>query len=126
MVAQSLLTRSDGEELVRTHYWLRERKAQNAEIDFVVAHGPHVIPIEVKSGKTGRLRSLSEFCAMHSTEVALRCDTNLPSVQKEAFASKKVTKDIRNVTLVSLPLYLVTEMHRIVRSWIAENNHQIF
>jgi predicted AAA+ superfamily ATPase len=121
VVAQSLLTRGDGEELLRSHYWLRERKAQNAEIDFVVAHGPHIIPIEVKSGKTGRLRSLSEYCATHSTEVALRFDMNVASVQRAAFASHKVTKNLRNPTLVSLPLYLVTEMHRIVQSWIEEN-----
>jgi len=30
-------------------------------VDFVLAHGNKIIPIEVKSGATGRLRSLHQF-----------------------------------------------------------------
>jgi hypothetical protein len=42
-------------------FWVRERAGSSAEVDFVVPHESLVIPVEVKSGKTGRLRSLHRF-----------------------------------------------------------------
>lgn len=117
LVAQSLLSQGESHQLMRVHYWLRERKAQNAELYFVISQGPYIIPIEVKSGKKGRLRSLSEFCALHSSDVAVRFDTNIPSVQHAAFANKKDLKGSASVSMISLPLYLVTETERILRAW---------
>ena len=38
--------------------WLRPQKSSSAEVDFLVASGGRVVPVEVKSGPSGRLRSL--------------------------------------------------------------------
>jgi uncharacterized protein len=43
------------------HYWQREARASNAEVDYLLPLGDAVIPVEVKSGATGRLRSLRAF-----------------------------------------------------------------
>ncbi len=43
------------------HYWHREKKTSNAEIDYVLVKENSIIPIEVKSGVTGHLRSLLLF-----------------------------------------------------------------
>lgn len=52
-VGQELL--AAGQEL---HYWARSAKSSTAEVDFlIVTHGA-ICPIEVKSGASGRLRSL--------------------------------------------------------------------
>ena len=45
----------------RLTYWLRESRSANAEVDYVIARGNMIIPIEVKAGKSGSLKSLLQF-----------------------------------------------------------------
>ena len=40
------------------YYWSRETKSSTAEVDFLAVAGGRICPIEVKSGPSGRLRSL--------------------------------------------------------------------
>lgn len=40
------------------YYWSREARGSSAEVDFILARDEHIIPVEVKSGKGGSLRSL--------------------------------------------------------------------
>jgi len=52
-----------GQELIASfdnnvYYWARDSKSSNAEIDFAVSIDNIPIPIEVKSGKSGSLKSL--------------------------------------------------------------------
>ena len=42
-------------------FWVREKSQAQAEVDFLVQYKGLVVPVEVKSGKTGRLRSLFQF-----------------------------------------------------------------
>jgi predicted AAA+ superfamily ATPase len=42
-------------------FWVREQKQSNAEVDFVIPFRQYVIPLEVKAGKDGTLRSLHQF-----------------------------------------------------------------
>ena len=44
------------------HYWLREGKSENAEVDYVVAEDGKILPIEVKAGAAGSLKSIHQFC----------------------------------------------------------------
>ena len=41
--------------------WVREKKNTNAQIDFVIQCGENIIPIEVKSGKQGKMQSMWVF-----------------------------------------------------------------
>jgi predicted AAA+ superfamily ATPase len=43
------------------YYWHREAKSSNAEVDYVIQKGRRIIPIEVKSGKTGQMQSMFLF-----------------------------------------------------------------
>ncbi|MFO9540663.1 DUF4143 domain-containing protein, partial [Legionella pneumophila serogroup 1] len=43
------------------YYWHREEAGSSAEIDYVIQHGNKIIPIEVKAGATGSLKSLHVF-----------------------------------------------------------------
>ena len=52
-VGQELL--AAGQEL---HYWARSAKSSTAEVDFLIVNHGAICPIEVKSGVSGRLRSL--------------------------------------------------------------------
>ncbi len=42
-------------------FWVREKKQSNAEVDVITQYKNLVIPIEIKAGKTGMLRSLHQF-----------------------------------------------------------------
>ena len=43
------------------HYWHRESKSSNAEVDYVIQSGLNVIPIEVKSNTKGAMQSMRMF-----------------------------------------------------------------
>lgn len=63
MYAGALAEQFVGQELVASlgdeiYCWLRPQKGSSAEADFVVAADGRVVPIEVKSGPSGRLRSM--------------------------------------------------------------------
>jgi len=52
-----------GQELVAAgqdeiYYWSREAKSSSAEVDFLIVQNNQIFPVEVKSGSTGRLKSL--------------------------------------------------------------------
>ena len=40
------------------YYWSRDAKSSNAEVDYLLQKSGEIIPVEVKSGASGRLRSL--------------------------------------------------------------------
>ena len=42
-------------------FWIREKKQSSAEVDLVYSFRDKVIPIEIKSGKEGTLKSLHQF-----------------------------------------------------------------
>jgi predicted AAA+ superfamily ATPase len=60
-VGQELLAYSRPWSKQELYYWHREARASNAEVDYLLPLGPVVLPVEVKSGSTGRLLSLRAF-----------------------------------------------------------------
>lgn len=41
------------------YYWSREEKSSTAEVDYLLTHNGRIIPVEIKSGAAGRLRSMN-------------------------------------------------------------------
>jgi len=78
----------------KLYYWVREAKNSNAELDFVTDHNNKIIPIEVKAGKSGTLRSLQVFMKEKKLKTALRFNADQPS------------KNTADYELISLPIYL--------------------
>ncbi|MGH8288868.1 MAG: ATP-binding protein [Steroidobacteraceae bacterium] len=89
-------------------YWLRAGRSSNAEVDFVIAIEGAIVPVEVKAGARGSLRSLHQFIAEKHAPLAVRFDTNPPSRQTVA-TTVQTAAGARHVEyeLLSLPLYLV-------------------
>jgi hypothetical protein len=58
---------------------LREGRSNNAEVDFLLASPSQIVPIEVKAGKSGTMKSLFQFAQHCGAELAIRFDTNPPS-----------------------------------------------
>ena len=94
------------------YHWHREKAQSNAEIDYVIQQGNSVLPIEVKSGKTGTLRSLHTFMELKQLTIALRFSTHTPLVEKVTSA---LPNSHYQFTLVNLPLYLVGQTKRLMR-----------
>lgn len=64
-IGQELLCYSNPNSSARLHFWKRQQKSSNAEIDYLVQKGDQILPIEVKSGHGNTLRSLSLFLETH-------------------------------------------------------------
>ena len=71
MIWQELLSQSRTELNVPS-FWVREKKQSNAEVDFIYPYQGQLIPVEVKSGKDGTLRSLHQYMAQSGLKLAVR------------------------------------------------------
>lgn len=113
---QHLLADSPNRDLT---YWLREGRSSNAELDFVIGIAGSIIPIEVKAGPTGKLKSLHQFMGQKKAPFAIRFDSSLPSVHqiKTVINIGKERKDV-NYPLISLPLYLIERLEFIVEDYL--------
>jgi hypothetical protein len=98
---------------------LREGRSSNAELDFVIGIAGSIIPIEVKAGPTGKLKSLHQFMGQKKAPFAIRFDSSLPSVHqiKTVINIGKERKDV-NYPLISLPLYLIERLEFIVEDYL--------
>ncbi len=110
---QASLTETPNRELT---YWLREGRSSNAEVDYVIALDGNIIPIEIKSGATGSLKSLHQFMATKQAPVAIRFDSSLPTTNN-INTTINVGKQRKQISyaLISLPLYLVERLSGLVR-----------
>jgi uncharacterized protein len=103
LVGQELLA-TNFEALTSLHFWVREKKTSMAEMDFVFVHASQLMPIEVKSGETGHLKSLHQFMDLSPQNLAIRFyagERSLTTV--ETPAGKKFQ-------LLNLPYYLVSQI----------------
>ena len=57
-IGQHLLHSHESYREPELYYWVREKKNSAAEVDYLLDYGSMIIPIEVKAGTTGRLKSL--------------------------------------------------------------------
>ncbi len=102
-------------ERPRLSYWLREGKTSNAEVDYVISQGNMLIPVEVKAGKSGSLKSLQQIVLNKHLNFAIRFDLNPPSLQDvQHVTSGRDGNQSVSFTLLSLPVYMVEECLRLV------------
>lgn len=97
------------------YYWTREQRNSSAEIDYVIQSGNKILPVEVKAGKTGTLKSLQIYVTEKKLNRAIRFNADLPSVV-QVNTSVKINNALEKVNfrLVSLPLYLARELNRLI------------
>lgn len=87
-------------------YWTRQAKNSLAEIDYVVVRNMAVLPIEVKAGTQGGMKSLWAFmCEKHLTE-AVRC--SLENFGEFDYTDKEDGYATRHVLVC--PLYAMSRM----------------
>lgn len=99
VVGQLLRLTAAPNEVPVGFFWKREERGSEAELDFVVADGARVLPIEVKAGSSGTLKSLHALMAARKWKRALRFFDGPPVVQDLELKAARYQ-------LLSLPLYL--------------------
>jgi len=108
MVGQELLA-SKFNVLNDLNFWVRDKKDAEAEVDFVINYDGRIIPIEVKSGVTGRLRSLHAFMDMATHDMAVRLyGGNLKVDMVKTLQGKEYR-------LLNMPYYLVGKIGEYLR-----------
>jgi len=98
------------------YFWSREKANASAEVDYVFSEGTAVVPVEVKAGKTGRLKSLQVFLREKKRAFAIRLNSDVPTF----LDAETALPDGKNAPfkLLSLPLYLVGQVRRLARETI--------
>jgi len=71
-VGLELLKASSFYQQMRLFYWQREEKNARAEVDFVIQQNMEIVPIEVKSGKQGKMQSMYLFIKEKQSEYGIR------------------------------------------------------
>ena len=114
-VGQELTALGGGERPPLLHYWLREARTGNAEVDYVISRGDWIIPVEVKAGRSGSLKSLLQFSHDKQPPLAVRFDTNPPSLQtiRHTIRTANGLQPV-SLPLLSLPLYTVEILPRLI------------
>lgn len=113
-VGQHLAFSGAGYEDPALYYWTRCERNSNAEVDYVMAVGPEVVPVEVKAGKTGTLKSMQLFVREKDRAFALRFNSDTPSLCQAC--TSLAIGDQKPFRLLSLPLYLVGQARRLCRA----------
>ncbi|MDX8413356.1 MAG: ATP-binding protein [Mariprofundales bacterium] len=109
-VGQELLASLDPHQPPHLHYWARESQSSSAKVDYVIA-GERPVPVEVKAGKTGTLKSLHLFINEKSAPLAVRFNADLPSLMQIAHPAGN--RDPHSCQLLSLPLYMAGQLRRL-------------
>ncbi|MCB0387143.1 MAG: DUF4143 domain-containing protein, partial [Bdellovibrionales bacterium] len=99
-------------EPYKPHFWVRESKDANSEVDMVFQHGRYLIPIEVKSGKQGRLRSLHQYVERANHPYAVRLYAG------ELRVEEATTPGGTPYLLLNLPYYLGTKIPEYIEYFI--------
>ena len=102
----------DGSKYNSLFTWVRASKSSNAEVDYVIQVGTRIVPVEVKAGATGTLRSLQMMVVEKNLDLAVRVSSQ-PLQRNEVKTSLPIGTQ-RTFSLLSLPFYLVSEIPRFV------------
>lgn len=98
------------------NFWVREKHQSSAEVDIVLSYQNLVIPVEIKSGKTGTLKSLHQFIDMSPHPYAIRIYAGEFNVEKH-----KTPKGTQYL-LMNLPYYLGTKIYDYLDYFISNYN----
>ena len=96
----------------RHYFWRRNKEGSQAEVDFVFPYKGMLIPIEVKSGLIGKLKSLHLYMDECSHSTAIR-------IWSKSFLKEEVqTPKGKKFTLLNVPFYYVCILEKMLQKYI--------
>lgn len=98
-VGQELLAYSNFHKNKKLYYWEVSQRGGAMEVDYVTTINSRIVPIEVKAGITGRLRSLQHFLERKQQSIGIR-------------VSQRPLAFERNI--LSIPFYLISQLPKLL------------
>ena len=71
-VGLELVKYADVHERIQLYYWHREQRGSSAEVDFLIEQGNSIVPVEVKSGTSGKMQSMNLFLNERKLQKGIR------------------------------------------------------
>jgi predicted AAA+ superfamily ATPase len=97
---QELLAYADCFRETKLFFWEREKQPSSAEVDYVISMGQRIIPVEVKAGAQGHLKSLAQFMKEKNSPLGV-CLSERPLS--------------RSGNILFVPLYMIEQLPRLIR-----------
>lgn len=110
LVGQELLA-YNYQILTALSFWVREKATSTAEVDYVFVYNGVLVPIEVKSGTSGKLKSLHLFMDESPSSYAIRFYAG------QVLFTDAVTPKGKHFQLLSLPYFLVSQLDNYL-AWL--------
>ncbi|WP_422350760.1 ATP-binding protein [Flagellimonas sp.] len=101
---------------IKPNFWVREKAQASSEVDLVYSYGDRIIPIEIKSGATGSLKSLHQFMDRAGHPYAIRMYSG------EFRIEKAKTNAGTSFLLMNLPYCLGTQLPNYVSYFLSEHS----
>lgn len=99
----------------KPNFWVREKRQSSAEVDLVIPFKILLIPIEIKSGKTGNLKSLHQFVDQSEHKYAVRIYGGKFSIEEAR------TPSGTDYLLMNLPYFLGTYIDKYLEYFVEGN-----
>ncbi len=100
--------------LYKNKFWVRDKDDADAEVDLVYQHEHLLIPIEIKSGSAGKLRSLHQYMDRADHHYAVRFYKGPFEVHDATTIAGKKFK------LMNMPAYLGTRLKEYLEWFVGE------
>lgn len=94
------------------HFWVREKKESTAEVDHLFQYDGMIIPIEVKSGATGTLKSLHSYMDIAPHNFAIRFYAGPLNI------TNAITQKGKHYQMLNLPYYLGSQIEQYIAWFI--------
>jgi uncharacterized protein len=114
-VTQELISYYRNNTFFKPQFWVRENTNSNAEVDLTYKWKHLLIPIEIKSGAKGTLKSLHEFIDAAPHNLAIRFLGNRVNMEKSQTRKGKVFH------LINLPYFAVSQLDKYIE-WAFDIN----
>jgi uncharacterized protein len=105
LVGQELLAYQDSYQKRELFFWMREKTGSMAEIDYLFQSGRHILPVEVKAGKSGKFKSMLLFMREKESKLGIKVSLEPLGLEKN---------------ILSVPVYLLSRMKAIVDEALSE------
>ena len=100
------------------HFWVREKKESTAEVDYLFPYDGLIIPIEVKSGKEGTLKSLHSYMDLAPHDMAIQFYAGALNI------TNAITKTGKQYQILKLPYFLSSQIEKYI-AWFIKTKKAI-
>jgi hypothetical protein len=103
--------------LSKLQFWVREKNQSTAEVDYLFQYDGLIIPIEVKSGASGSLRSLHSYMDLAPHDIAIRFYVGVLQI------TDAITPNGKNYQILNLPYFLGSQIENYI-SWFMQTKKE--